>query len=115
MAISAAFANPDNSAVNLWLDANSVRPGLSLDNPEVLEFLSGGGVIGPFVPPPPPPTPSEIDQAELNKALTEEGSVLRANMELTLIEVNKLRADHGRPPYTPAQYKIALKAQMRTP
>jgi hypothetical protein len=110
----ATFAAPDKQTVNLWLDANSVRPGLSLDDPEVAAFLNGGGVMEPYEIPPPLPTPSEIDQRELNAALAAEGSVLRALAELVLIEVNKLRADHARAPYTKAQFTAALKAQMRT-
>jgi len=61
------------------------------------------------------PTLDEIDQDELNRILVAEGSVTRAIMELMLIEINKLRADHSRPPYTKAQFITALKAQMRTP
>lgn len=114
MSIRATFAEPANRTVNLWLDADSVRPGLALNDPEVLEFTSGGGTIGPYEAPPPRPTVSEIDLAELNRALAEDGSVLRALAELTLIEINKLRADHARAPYSKAVFVAALKAQMRT-
>lgn len=75
----------------------------------------GGTVIGGVYTPPVKPTDDEIDLAELNRILVSEGSVLRAIMELMLIEINKLRADHSRPPYTKAQFITALKAQMRTP
>lgn len=114
MAVRATFADPARSAVNLWIDADSVRPGLALDDPEVVEFTTGGGIIGPYELPAPPPTIDQIDTKALNAALAEDGSVLRALAELTLIEINKLRADHARAPYTKAQFVIALKAQMRT-
>lgn len=114
MAVRATFATPSRTTINLWLDADSVRPGLPLNDPDVVAFVNGGGVLGPYEVPPPPPTPSEIDQDELNRALAAEGSVLRALAELTLIEVNKLRADHARAPYTKATFVAALKAQMRT-
>jgi hypothetical protein len=114
MAIRATFADPSNQTVNLWLNDHSVRPGLDAASDEVLEFTGNGGVIGPYEVPPPPLTPSEFDQATLNRELAADGSVLRALAELTLIEINKLRADHSRPAYTKAQFVTALKAQMRT-
>lgn len=110
----ATFATPANGSVNLWIDADSVRPGLPRDDPEVVAFVDGGGVIEPYEVPPPPPTLDAIDQLALNLALAAQGSVLRALAELVLIEVNKLRADHSRPAYTKAQFTTALKAQMRT-
>lgn len=109
----ATFATPVNGSINLWIDADSVRPGLPIDDPEVVAFVDGGGIIEPYEVPLPRPTLDEIDQRELNAALAMQGSVLRAIAELVLIEVNKLRADHARPPYTKAQFVTALKAQMR--
>jgi hypothetical protein len=110
----ATFAEPARRTVNLWLDADSVRPGLALDDPEVVQFQGGGGIIEPYEVPVPPPTLDQIDTKLLNEALAAEGSVVRAIAELMLIEVNKLRADHARPPYTKLQFVAALKAQMRT-
>lgn len=114
MAVRATFAEPARQTVNLWIDADSVRPGLAINDPDLVAFLNGGGIISPYEVPAPGPTLSELDQAELNRALATDGSVVRALAELTLIEINKLRADHARPPYTKAQFVIALKAQMRT-
>lgn len=114
MAIRATFADPSKTTVNLWLDADSVRAGLSIDDQEVREFVSGGGVIGPYELPAPPLTPDQIDTKTLNEALATDGSVFRALAELTLIEINKLRADHARAPYSKAVFVAALKAQMRT-
>lgn len=77
---------------------------------------TGQEISLPDAPPtdPTPPDFSAIDATNLNAALAQDGSVFRALAELTLIEINKLRADHARQPYTKAQFIAALKAQMRT-
>lgn len=59
------------------------------------------------------PTTDEVDQDELNRALTAEGSVVRALAELTFIEINRLRERAGLTAYTKQQFVDALKAKMR--
>jgi hypothetical protein len=62
------------------------------------------------------PTNDEIDIAELNRALAEEGSLMRAVVAVLRSEINIVRAAvvPALPPRTVAQVTAALKAQMRT-
>jgi hypothetical protein len=62
----------------------------------------------------PPADPAIYDQANLNAALAEEGSVFRAMALLTLQEINALRVRAGLTAYTMTQFVTALKAKMRT-
>jgi len=55
-----------------------------------------------------------LDQENLNSALTEDGSVVRALAELVFEEINKLRVKGGDPAYTKLQFVQAMKAKMRT-
>lgn len=61
----------------------------------------------------PIPTDDEIDQAALNVALVEPGSVVRALGLVMFAEINKLRVKTGDPAYTMLQFTAALKAKMR--
>lgn len=54
-----------------------------------------------------------IDQAKLNAALVEPGSVVRALGLVTFDAVNALRIKTGDPAYTMQQFLDALKAKMR--
>lgn len=54
------------------------------------------------------------DMDQLNAALAEQGSIVRALAMVMFAEVNKLRVKDGDPAYTLAQFKTALQAQMRT-
>lgn len=116
MAVRATFANPARSTINLWIDADSVRPGLPIDDPEVTEFVTGGGIIEPYEVPSLPPTLDQIDTKALNAILVEDGSILRAVIAVLRSEINIVRAAvvPALPPRTVAQVTAALKAQMRT-
>ena len=59
------------------------------------------------------PTDDEIDQAALNAALVEPGSVVRALGLVMFAEINKLRIKTGDAAYTMPQFVAALKAKMR--
>lgn len=113
MASRATFADPARTTVNLWMDADSVRPGLPLDDPDVLAFINGGGVVGPYETPPPPPTSDQLDTKALNEALVQDGSVVRALAEVMFLEINKLRVKTGDAAYTKAAFVAALKGKMR--
>lgn len=63
----------------------------------------------PYKAPPPIPT----DQDILNEALIAKGSVVRALGLVMFAEINKLRVKGGDAPYTLAQFRAALVAQMR--
>ena len=63
--------------------------------------------------PPPPPDYDAMDMAQLNAELINPGSVVRALALVIFAEINKLRVKGGDPAYTLAQFKAALKAQMR--
>lgn len=52
------------------------------------------------------------NQAQLNAALAEKGSLFRANAMLTFKEINKLRVKTGDQPYTMPVYLAALLAEM---
>lgn len=114
MAVRATFAEPARRTVNLWTDVESVRPGLALDDPEVVAFVNGGGVIDPYEIPPPPPTLDQIDTKALNEALAAEGSLMRAIAELQF-RIIKGTIPIPQPNLTSAQYRALLKATMRTP
>lgn len=110
MILSAQFANAERTAVVVITDDRGAVS-ISADRPELwAQYLAWPGATAAFVP----DNVSDMDLAELNRVLAQDGSVLRALAELTLIEINKLRADHARAPYTKAQFVAALKAQMRT-
>lgn len=119
MAITAAYADAANQKVNLWLTTDSVRPGLALNDPEVVSFLANGGVIAAYTVPPPAQTLTDMDLLELNRVLAMEGSVFRGFVEVMLDEINILRT---RPASSPAlqprtlnQIKPAIQNKMRTP
>lgn len=57
---------------------------------------------------------SAIDQATLNAALAQDGSVTRALGIVMFKEINKLRANAGLTQYTMPQFVAALKAEMRS-
>jgi hypothetical protein len=59
------------------------------------------------------PDPAAFDQDNLNAALVESGSVVRALGLVMFAEINKLRVANGDAAYTLNQFKNALKAQMR--
>lgn len=111
MAVRATFADPENSTVNLWLDEYSVTPGLPLDNPDVVSFVNGGGIIEAYELPAPPLTLDQIDIAALNEALTAPGTVTRALGEVVFGIIK------GTIPITPSitkqQFVALLKAKMR--
>lgn len=56
---------------------------------------------------------ASLDQAALNAALMEQGSVVRALGLVMFAEINKLRVAGGSAAYTMPQFLAALKAQMR--
>lgn len=113
MAITCDYANPtDTSLVNYHLDANSMTV-LPATDTLVADWVSAGGVIGPWQAPAAPPTTDQMDTAALNAALTAPGSVMRALGLVVFMEINKLRVKNGDPAYTMAQFIAALKAQIR--
>jgi hypothetical protein len=74
---------------------------LADNNAEILAFLN------PIV------DTSALDTANLNAALTQDGSVVRALGLVMFDEINKLRIKNGDAAYTLAQFQAALKAKMR--
>lgn len=112
MAVRATYAEPGRKTVNLFVDADSVRPGLAIDGPEVVDFIKGGGGIEPYEPPAPPPTLDQIDLRALNEALAAEGSVVRAIAE---IQFGMIKGTIPvQPSLTKSAYIALLKARMRT-
>ena len=81
-----------------------------------INLITGEEVELPDAPPtdPNPPDFSAIDQAALNSALAQDGSVVRALAEVMFAEINTLRTTAGLAPRTKQQFVTALKAQMRT-
>lgn len=59
------------------------------------------------------PDYSAFDAAELNRALTEPGSIVRALALIMFDEINKLRVKGGDPAYTLNQFRNALVNKMR--
>jgi hypothetical protein len=113
MTIFCEYANPNDTAlVNYHPDTDSVTVIPATDQ-RVVDFVDGGGVIGPYVTPPPPPPVEQIDQATLNAALSAPGSVVRALALVMLQEINTLRTRAGLAAYTQAQLVTALQAKMR--
>lgn len=68
--------------------------------------------IAPYVPPALPDL-NAIDLAEINNALAQPGSIVRALGIVTFQEINKLRAKAALPQYTMDQFITALKANIR--
>ena len=77
----------------------------------VAEWEALENTIPPYVPP--VIDLSAMDQAELNHALAQEGSVVRALALVMLQEINILRVRAGLTAYTQPQLVSALKAKMR--
>lgn len=79
--------------------------------------IGGTLVGGTYTPPAPPATPvvdlNAVDLANLNKALVEPGSVVRALGLVMFAEINKLRVKNGDAAYTMNQFITALQNQMR--
>lgn len=110
MITSASFANADGTAVVVTTDDRGAVAISQMDNPVLwAEYQAWGGVTAPYVA----PDPVAMDQAALNAALVEPGSVVRALGLVMFAEINKLRVKNGDPAYTLAQFKTALQAQMR--
>lgn len=112
MAIRATFSSIANTSANLWIDANSVRPELALDDPELLDFVAGGGTIEPYEIPPAAPTLDEMDKKLLNQLMMDEGSFARAIAEIQFMQIK------GTLPVTTSitakQYKDLIELHMRT-
>lgn len=81
------------------------------DRQLIAEWEAQGNTIPPYVPP--VIDISAMDQAALNQALAQEGSVVRALALVMLQEINTLRVRAGLAAYTQAQLVSALKAKMR--
>lgn len=79
----------------LWVDAIGGQPSQA----EIDAILS--------------PDAASADAGTLNAALAAPGSVVRALGLVMFAEINKLRVKNGDAPYTMAQFKSALLAQMR--
>lgn len=63
---------------------------------------------------PVPPTQDEIDTARINRALLEDGSVVRAMNEVMFDMFNEIRLLQGNSVITKQQYVDFLKAKIRT-
>ncbi len=61
----------------------------------------------------PPIDPASMDTTNLNDALTQPGSVVRALGLVTFQEINNLRVLAGQTAYTMPQFVAALKANIR--
>ena len=113
--ISASYAAPDNqSAIAITREAASVVLSESDTPSDWADLLAWG--TGNVIAPHSPPTVdfNAMDTLELNRALAENGSVVRALAEVIFAEINKLRIKTGDPAYTKQQFVTALKAQMRS-
>lgn len=119
MAISVFYyeAEPEggysaDASLAYYFDADSVTI-RKADHPDVAAFLAGGGVIQAYQPPLPPPTVDEMDTANLNRTLTEPGTVTRAMLKTLFNHENRIRALEAKAPITQAQFVAAVKVVMR--
>lgn len=115
MIIRAEYADQAANAaspVNVFFSVDSMTVVSQADD-RLLAFLAAGGTINAYTPPAASPTADQIDQATLNDALAQDGSVVRALAFVMLDEINALRTSAGLPPRTNAQLRAALKAKMR--
>ena len=111
MILSAQFANAAGTAVTIITDDRGAIAISAADRPVLwAQYQAWPGVTAAFVP----ADLSAIDQTELNRALAQDGSVLRALAAVMLSEVNILRTNAGLSPRTQPQFVAAHKAQMRT-
>jgi len=79
---------------------------------ELYQEIKDRNDIQPYVPPP-LPNLNAIDLAEINDALAQPGSIVRALGLVTFQEINKLRVKAALPQYTMDQFIAALKANIR--
>ena len=74
-----------------------------------IDALGGLAAVQPYTP----PAIVIDDLGDLNAALTQEGSVVRALTLVMFEEINKLRKLSGQLEYNLTQFKTALKNKMR--
>ena len=111
MIVSARYSDPEHTRV-ISTDERGREwsHGVNSEVGDWVRYLANGGQISDYVAPPPPDL-SAIDLAELNRALTEQGSVMRALAEV-VFGIAK-----GTIPVTPSltkpQFVALLKDRMR--
>lgn len=102
----------DTGTVNYHPDTNSVTVIPATDQ-RVVDFVTGGGVIGPYIPPAPPPPIDQLDTAALNDLLVAPGSVDRAELRALFNHENRIRALEAKQAITLPQFVTALLAFIR--
>lgn len=98
---------------NLYLVAQDPVPVGKRATAWTLTDRAGAPVLIPTLVDIPPVDWDAIDQQQLNEALIDEGSVVRALGLIMFEEINKLRVRAGLVAYTMDQFKTALHNKMR--
>ena len=113
MAVIGTYTKEGNVRIVLSVGKVTTIPAdnSNADYREILKKLALGDTIDPYFEP--IIDLDAQDVAEIEAMLLAPGSVLRALITIVFKEINKLRILNGDPAYTLAQFKSALKSEMR--